>query len=193
MYSIAKTIGLPATYVELRHQATHEELPSLSKLRTATQKALHWIWDYYWAKLPPAPLTKQEECDAFVRQLFDSRGSEGYRGLEDDLGRWDEGIMVNALSKVDEAGLDREATTWVSGMLRRILKVESASSGDGNKERESVDTIEAVRAEMKEMERALDNRDVEMVGNSTWKDCDPDSKGWAIWEGPWTPKPIGVV
>ncbi|TVY80687.1 Pre-rRNA-processing protein las1, partial [Lachnellula suecica] len=64
MYSLAKTIGLPATYVELRHQATHEELPSLSKLRTATQKALRWIWDYYWANLtlqPEAPADREGE------------------------------------------------------------------------------------------------------------------------------------
>ncbi|OAQ63412.1 Las1-like protein [Pochonia chlamydosporia 170] len=51
MYSIAKTIGLPATFVELRHQATHEQLPSLAKLRAAAQKALVWIWEYYWRDL----------------------------------------------------------------------------------------------------------------------------------------------
>ena len=193
MYSIAKTIGLPATYVELRHQATHEELPSLSKLRTATQKALHWIWDYYWAKLLPAPPTKQEECDVFVRQLFDSRGTDGYRELEEDLGRWDEEILVNALWKVDQAGLDKEATAWVSGMLKRILKVECVSSGDINKEREPAESIEAIRAEMEEMETALDNQDVEMAGDTAWKDGATNGKGWAMWEGPWTPKPIGVV
>ncbi|EWG48113.1 hypothetical protein FVEG_08017 [Fusarium verticillioides 7600] len=51
MYSIAKTIGLPATFVELRHQSTHEQLPSLAKLRTAAKKALLWIWEYYWKQL----------------------------------------------------------------------------------------------------------------------------------------------
>jgi len=34
--NIAKIIGLPIAFVELRHQATHEELPSLSSLREAT-------------------------------------------------------------------------------------------------------------------------------------------------------------
>ena len=65
MYSIAKTIGLPATYVELRHQATHEELPSLSKLRAGAQKALQWIWDYYWAAL-----TGQKEEPEIVVSSF---------------------------------------------------------------------------------------------------------------------------
>lgn len=51
MYSIAKSIGLPASFVELRHQCTHEELPSLQKLRSATDKSLQWIWEHYWKGL----------------------------------------------------------------------------------------------------------------------------------------------
>ncbi|KAK3937657.1 hydroxyacylglutathione hydrolase [Diplogelasinospora grovesii] len=44
MYGVAKSVGLPATFVELRHQATHEQLPSLT--------GLEWIYDYYWRHLP---------------------------------------------------------------------------------------------------------------------------------------------
>ncbi|KAK4127834.1 Las1-domain-containing protein [Parathielavia appendiculata] len=51
MYDVAKSVGLPATFVELRHQATHEQLPSLTRLRSAARKALDWIWGYYWAHL----------------------------------------------------------------------------------------------------------------------------------------------
>lgn len=48
MYQVAKEIDLPASFVELRHQATHEDLPSLVVLRRATVRALEWLWDYYW-------------------------------------------------------------------------------------------------------------------------------------------------
>lgn len=48
MYQVAKEIDLPASFVELRHQATHEDLPSLVVLRRATARALEWLWDYYW-------------------------------------------------------------------------------------------------------------------------------------------------
>lgn len=58
MYSLAKTIGLPATFVELRHQATHEQLPSLLKLRGAAKKALGWIWEFYWRDLVPVSDTR---------------------------------------------------------------------------------------------------------------------------------------
>ncbi|KAK4103915.1 Las1-domain-containing protein [Parathielavia hyrcaniae] len=53
MYDVAKSVGLPATFVELRHQATHEQLPSLTRLRSAARQALGWIWGYYWAHLEP--------------------------------------------------------------------------------------------------------------------------------------------
>ncbi|KAH6636927.1 Las1-like-domain-containing protein [Chaetomium tenue] len=51
MYDVAKSVGLPATFVELRHQATHEQLPSLPRLRAAAASALQWIWEYYWRGL----------------------------------------------------------------------------------------------------------------------------------------------
>ena len=48
MYQVAKDIDLPASFVELRHQATHEDLPALVVLRRATARALEWLWNYYW-------------------------------------------------------------------------------------------------------------------------------------------------
>jgi len=75
MYSIAKTIGLPATFVELRHQSTHEQLPSRAKLRSAAKQALAWIWDYYWKHLQEDPkalstASNQSPCaDAVLKYL----------------------------------------------------------------------------------------------------------------------------
>lgn len=53
MFQRAIDLGLPASFVELRHEATHRELPSLIVLRNATQRSLEWLWDYYWAKADP--------------------------------------------------------------------------------------------------------------------------------------------
>ncbi|KAG8159794.1 hypothetical protein KVR01_010431 [Diaporthe batatas] len=52
MYGVAKTVGLPAGFVELRHQGTHEPMPGLAQLRPAAGRALVWIWEYYWRNLP---------------------------------------------------------------------------------------------------------------------------------------------
>ncbi|KAF7589193.1 rRNA-processing protein las1 [Aspergillus hancockii] len=51
MFQRAIDLGLPASFVELRHEATHRELPTLTVLRNAAQRSLEWLWDYYWAKI----------------------------------------------------------------------------------------------------------------------------------------------
>ncbi|KAI9718053.1 MAG: hypothetical protein M1812_004311 [Candelaria pacifica] len=48
MFQVATRIGLPKSFVELRHQATHEELPALLVLRQAADRSLRWLWHYYW-------------------------------------------------------------------------------------------------------------------------------------------------
>ncbi|KAH8120502.1 Las1-domain-containing protein [Phellopilus nigrolimitatus] len=46
--SIAAQIGLPQGLVELRHAATHEDLPSLESLRTGAREALVWLLHNYF-------------------------------------------------------------------------------------------------------------------------------------------------
>jgi hypothetical protein len=47
--TLAEKIGLPGWIVELRHDATHNQMPSLSVFRTAAHTLLNWYFDYYWA------------------------------------------------------------------------------------------------------------------------------------------------
>ncbi|KAG8931875.1 rRNA-processing protein las1 [Tulasnella sp. 418] len=46
--SIAAQIGLPGWFIELRHAATHEDLPSLQVLREGAKEALNWLLHNYW-------------------------------------------------------------------------------------------------------------------------------------------------
>jgi ribosomal biogenesis protein LAS1 len=48
---IALQLGLPAWFVELRHAATHEAVPSLAVLRAAAHHALAWLNARYWLPL----------------------------------------------------------------------------------------------------------------------------------------------
>ncbi|KAJ5485696.1 hypothetical protein N7539_005684 [Penicillium diatomitis] len=57
MFQRAMDLGLPASFVELRHEATHREPPSLIVLRKATQRSLEWLWDNYWTTLDPDGLS----------------------------------------------------------------------------------------------------------------------------------------
>ncbi|GAA6025862.1 hypothetical protein JCM10207_003236 [Rhodosporidiobolus poonsookiae] len=53
--SLAAQLGLPLWFVELRHQATHEELPALGVLRNAARQALDWLYSSYWSPLLTSP------------------------------------------------------------------------------------------------------------------------------------------
>ncbi|KAG2160136.1 Las1-like-domain-containing protein [Suillus bovinus] len=55
--SIAAQLGLPSWLVELRHSATHEDLPSLEMLREAARESLTWLLHNYFLPTinPSAP------------------------------------------------------------------------------------------------------------------------------------------
>ncbi|KAL2167726.1 hypothetical protein VTG60DRAFT_902 [Thermothelomyces hinnuleus] len=91
MYDVAKSVGLPATFVELRHQATHEQLPSLARLRAAADKALDWIWEYYWRGLTAGDSDSDEhESDADEDEADPSgREESGGEAMEGVLGDGD--------------------------------------------------------------------------------------------------------
>lgn len=47
---LAQTVGLPPMLVELRHECTHNQLPSLGRLRHAAEHALLWLHEHYWLR-----------------------------------------------------------------------------------------------------------------------------------------------
>ncbi|KAG2190069.1 hypothetical protein INT46_005584 [Mucor plumbeus] len=46
--SLARMMGLPSWFVDLRHASTHERLPSLTVLRDGALQAVGWLHDNYW-------------------------------------------------------------------------------------------------------------------------------------------------
>lgn len=51
LVNIAKTVGLPLSFVEIRHAATHDELPTLEMLRVVAAEAQEWLKENYWEQL----------------------------------------------------------------------------------------------------------------------------------------------
>ena len=47
---LAGRLGLPQWLVDLRHEATHSQLPSRSSLRMGAQQLLDWLYREYWQK-----------------------------------------------------------------------------------------------------------------------------------------------
>ncbi|OTB16854.1 hypothetical protein K445DRAFT_316350 [Daldinia sp. EC12] len=213
MYSIAKTIGLPATFVELRHQATHEQLPSLSKLRTAAKKALAWIWDYYWKNLPGgdgadggsgADQGKPDACRSLLLRYLAEGGEEAVDKKQ--LRRWDDTVLLRNLAEIEDASEDPKIISRCLRLSQAILDGDFSSSSSSlpvvkrGAENVSATTkkLDDVKADMQALDEELEAvgtvevkpRDVEMP---TQKKSLNQVRGWSRYEGPWKPKPIGVV
>lgn len=57
MLVIARQIDMPDEFVALRHEATHEDLPSVQRLVAVCEQALEWLWRVYWSRLPEETVT----------------------------------------------------------------------------------------------------------------------------------------
>lgn len=78
MYVKAQQIGLPALFVDLRHEATHGDMPSLTNLRSAAQRALQWLWDDYWKGLGAF---EREELGRESRNQFEKVDERAMRAV----------------------------------------------------------------------------------------------------------------
>lgn len=70
LVEIAKKISLPYEFVEIRHSATHNALPSLELLRDMTDSALRWLWDRYWLQIEPQTSAERTSECALVSKLY---------------------------------------------------------------------------------------------------------------------------
>ncbi|QBM88302.1 ribosomal biogenesis protein LAS1 [Metschnikowia aff. pulcherrima] len=72
LLTIAKDIGFPYAFVEIRHWATHEQLPSLELLRATSKSALQWLEQNFWVplseRLEMGPPTKRDAFSSVSEQ-----------------------------------------------------------------------------------------------------------------------------
>ncbi|KAM3535075.1 hypothetical protein MY4038_001651 [Beauveria bassiana] len=129
MYSLAKAIGLPATFVELRHQATHEQLPSLAKLRPAAHTALDWIWHYYWKQLgqasdAPAP---QDPCkEAVLCYLREEDENRRQKLIARELRRWKMDKLMAAIKGLQATLPGNQVYLKCMKLKQELLAIEKA-------------------------------------------------------------------
>ncbi|KAF4431442.1 hydroxyacylglutathione hydrolase [Fusarium acutatum] len=121
MYSIAKTIGLPATFVELRHQSTHEQLPSLAKLRTAAKKALLWIWDYYWKQLGE---DNSDACRKAVLRYLNEGDESKLAALFQEFERWPPERILKTVQEVKGSLPGNQAFLKCAELMQRLRESE---------------------------------------------------------------------
>ena len=68
--SIAAARGLPSWIVELRHDSTHNQLPALSVLRSASSHLIQWFHNNYWE-------VQSQHISTYVNAYFDKRADGG--------------------------------------------------------------------------------------------------------------------
>ncbi|PUU81452.1 Las1-like-domain-containing protein [Tuber borchii] len=150
MHTLAKTLGLPTSFVEIRHAATHEALPSLPLLRAATTRALDWLWENYWCSLsssssssssdPEEEEEEEEEGIIKARALLKSfrtlRRAEPARPLRSNDTREETKLAMSLIKECI-----RIAVTTGDGLVEALLEEKalipssssSSSSSSGKK------------------------------------------------------------
>jgi Las1-like len=62
MYEVANDIGMPETWVEIRHEITHGTMPETHVLRKCAEDGIAWLWTQYWANVDTRQLDKQAQA-----------------------------------------------------------------------------------------------------------------------------------
>lgn len=129
MFSRALDLGLPASFVELRHEATHRELPSLTVLRDSTARSLEWLWGFYWRGVGADSFSGASfggELEGLVREVLGQVGAlvdattdgKGV-GSGDGLSRKKRRVQMDLAS----------AAARVGGILKESRGAESVLAG----------------------------------------------------------------
>lgn len=73
MHEVATRLDMPARFVEMRHESTHKELPSLTRLHQVVEESMQWLWNWYWSKLdrPAAALPDLLAKNEALKKLKD--------------------------------------------------------------------------------------------------------------------------
>lgn len=70
--SLAQNVGIPRILVDIRHESTHNELPSLSTLRIAAHQALTWLRQRYWTAQKTHILQSKQKIWTVFHQYVES-------------------------------------------------------------------------------------------------------------------------
>lgn len=196
MYTIAKTLGLPATFVELRHQSTHEQLPSLAKLRTAARKALQWIWEYYWRQLAdeaqPSKEQQTDPCKELVLRYLRESDEATRRKHKKRFRQWDLDRVLKTIAELQESLPGNQVFLKCLKLSKELTELEAASVAT-----EETATPTALDDLLGRSHKAgEDRREVAnpvRVAPSSPEDVSELSTGWSRCDRAWKPKPIGMV
>ncbi|KAL3228916.1 Protein LAS1 [Nakaseomyces bracarensis] len=152
LHTIARRVGLPSWFVDLRHWGTHErDLPSIDMLRMAAKEAMVWLWDNYW---------DNDELDEEDDDDDDEDTSVSERSIEEQRINDLRKLIRNWRNKEDE--LEEYSYMWKQEGSAVITSTNFTVSDRDKKnslESNSIpDLIEKYTALFKQIWRGLKNR-----------------------------------
>ncbi|QSL64844.1 hypothetical protein MERGE_002148 [Pneumocystis wakefieldiae] len=109
MQTLARNIDLPLSFVEIRHAATHEQLPSLVVLRSMTNRALEWLLDKYWSR------SYEEE---------DIQGMEEKK-IQDVIKKWE----IFQEKNLDKGSKSKDSANEMSIIIKESIILSNSSNG----------------------------------------------------------------
>ncbi|KAK7276648.1 hypothetical protein RIF29_17792 [Crotalaria pallida] len=170
----ADAIGIPRMLIDIRHEASHRELPSLKVARTASIKALEWLKSYYWDPQSKA-IPFQGDGNANVIEEIKSRIRElaiCVKAKETPLsstsltkGKGSKKQFTKILKSVLKL-YSSSSSEIVSVLLEYLLKALSSAEFKENADDTSVGpTIQNVLADWKPVLLKLWNKEPELLLN----------------------------
>ena len=109
------------------------------------------------------------------------------------LDKWDEDLIVGALVDLSVESFSPEIILRFVELGNRFISKSARSKYNDRPSTldSTLNNIEDVRVEIARMESELEEPSKISLDNQNTTEM--SGKGWALWEGPWVPKPIGVV
>ncbi|KAF3908516.1 hypothetical protein ABW21_db0205776 [Orbilia brochopaga] len=123
MYNLAQEQGLPASFVDVRHAATHEALPSLGVLRTTASRALDWLWVHYWDRIDSSGGV-DDGVDENIGKPVDQTQISRVQSLLDKWGTLKKGIQGRSRETARRKAENEEA-----GICTALVSILKESAG----------------------------------------------------------------
>ena len=126
---------------------------------------------------------------------MEERDDERQEEMEAHLWNWDLRELMAAVEDVQETTCDALVLSRATRLYHKILEQDDEEETKPSPN-SPAKTLEDLRKEMAGMESDLKSEGAD-GGSKERKSASSGNnlsgKGWALWEGPWVPKPIGVV
>ena len=105
---ICSQIGVPLWLVDLRHEATHNQLPSLSVLRSGAITLLNYLQNVYWDPLERVQKRDHETIWRYLDDYLDAMSRSC--GVKEEFEFIFKSEDTEVLAGVDKGALDEEAS-----------------------------------------------------------------------------------